>query len=163
MASQVLSRLTSQIRFDDLQYLKSYTPTWTKAAVLTFAIPNPPLEPFEFPSGRHPLAMIADMIEKMRSGTISFADAQRYVVQLDPASRVLFHDHESTLIENPAQFFNLFMMADSMMKGRIPEDKTAVLQAFNSLGTPLRNALAGKIYHFSTDPTKGSCERWGEI
>ncbi|MBS0654081.1 MAG: hypothetical protein JSR39_11220, partial [Verrucomicrobia bacterium] len=163
MALGLLSRVTSQLSFENLQHLKSSTPSWAQSALLSLAVPNPTLERFEFPSGRHPLAAIADMIERMRSGTLSLADAQRYVVQLDPASRALFHDHESTLIDNPAQFFNLFMMADSMMKGRIPEDKTAVLQAFNSLGTPLRNALAGKIYHFSTDPTKGCCERWGEI
>ncbi|MGE0671334.1 MAG: DUF687 family protein [Parachlamydiales bacterium] len=163
MALEFLSRVTSQLSFENLQHLKQSTPSWAQSFMLSAVVPNPTLERFEFPTGRHPLAAIAEMIEKMRSGSLSLADAQRTVIQLDPASRSLFHDHETTLIDNPSHYFNLFAMAESMANSQRPVDKTAVLEAFNALGTPLRNALAGKIYHFSEDPTKGCCDRWGEL
>jgi hypothetical protein len=163
MALELLSRVTSQLSFENLQHLKQSTPSWAQSLMLSAAVPTPTLERFEFPTSKHPLAAIAEMIEKMRSGSLSLADAQRTVIQLDPTSRSLFHDHETTLIDNPSHYFNLFTMVESMANDRSPVDKVAVLEAFNTLGTPLRNALAGKIYHFSEDPIKGCCDRWGEL
>lgn len=121
------------------------------------------LEPFEFLDERPPLADIADMIEKMQSGTLSLVDAQNAAVKLDPKSKALFGKHEAALFENPEPFFHLYELVKKMQEGIILENKEALQVVFQQISDPLRNSLAHKIYQLSKDPTKGSTKHWGEL
>lgn len=121
------------------------------------------VEPFEFFDQRHPLADIADMIEKMRAGSLSLIDAQKAAVKLDPELKALFGKHECALFENPEPFFHLYELVTKMQDGTILEDKSVLQEVFMRISDPLRNSLAHKIYQLSKDPTKGNTKHWGEI
>lgn len=159
----IMSFALSTLSFDQLATFKRTMSASEQSALLATAVGTPALEPFEFPSGRHPLAAVALTIEKIKSGRLSLFDARATLIQLDEVSRRLFQDTELTLIDNPSPLVLLGGLVEEMLQGNRSMDKGAVLSAFNLLGPPLRNALAGRIYEFSKDPLKGNCDRWGEI
>lgn len=70
MAYNVLSKCS----FDDLFNLKKMFPSCTQSVLLRIMPTRTTPERFEFPCARHPLAAIADLIEKINSGTLSFAE-----------------------------------------------------------------------------------------
>lgn len=126
-------------------------------------IPSQSIEPFEFLQTRHPLVVIAGMIEKMRSGKLSIIAAQRFKIELDAESKSLFKRHESALFEDPAPFFHLYDLVERMEKGTLLPDKSAVLAAFQMIADPLRHSLARKIYELSDNPSKKIVRDWGEV
>ncbi len=68
-------------------------------------ISTPPLERFQFPIDRHPLAVLAETIQNVKESRLAFSSAQgtmaRTVTQLSPSFRALFSQQEIAFLENP--------------------------------------------------------------
>ncbi len=130
-------------------------------SALLACVPTPPMETFQYPIDRHPLASLAEAIQHVKENRIPHERVAEMTTQLDPSVKELFSGRELAFLENPAHLNVLLSLVERMLRGEIAEDKGALQTAFQNLEEPIRKTLAGEIYRFSTDPTKGG-HKWGE-